>query len=227
MTEQAKIYYTLGEGATAPKRGRENDFAFDLYVSEDAAIMPDRIAATIVKTNLQTAFDPTKYGLLINLRSGIYKYPIMLTNSTGIIEGDYRGTIGFPLRNTGRYGFSPQSQRVLTIDGNGKLVSLDIDEFYKVGKQSMKDAVEAELVRYIDDIGTIYGKKWKDSFAESIRMNDHDGKQVLPSGTLIIPKGMRIGQAYLVERTDPIWEEVESLSETDRGEGGYGSSGVF
>ena len=40
-----------------------------------------------------------------------------------------------------------------------------------------------------------------------------------------ITRGMRIAQLVLKEASQLIWEEVEDLEETDRGEGGFGHTG--
>ena len=40
-----------------------------------------------------------------------------------------------------------------------------------------------------------------------------------------IARGERIGQMVLAPVTRLVWEEVDSLDETDRGEGGFGSTG--
>ena len=47
-----------------------------------------------------------------------------------------------------------------------------------------------------------------------------------PSGTHYIPKGTRIAQAVIQRLPDVELIEVESLEESERGEGGFGSTGV-
>lgn len=58
-----------------------------------------------------------------------------------------------------------------------------------------------------------------------------DDKQELlvhqyPVGTIKIRKGDRIAQGVLAEVPTAIFEEVAELGDTERGEGGFGSSGV-
>lgn len=48
----------------------------------------------------------------------------------------------------------------------------------------------------------------------------------LPIGTYFIPKGTRIAQGVIVPVARAIFEEVDELDETERGAGGFGSSGV-
>ena len=42
----------------------------------------------------------------------------------------------------------------------------------------------------------------------------------------LVENGERIAQLVLAKHERAEWEEVESLSETTRGEGGFGSTGV-
>ena len=45
------------------------------------------------------------------------------------------------------------------------------------------------------------------------------------SETFTISRGERIGQMVLAPVTRIVWQEVENLDETARGEGGFGSTG--
>ena len=46
------------------------------------------------------------------------------------------------------------------------------------------------------------------------------------SEAFTIARGERIGQMLLAPVTRLVWEQVESLDETDRGSGGFGSTGI-
>lgn len=48
----------------------------------------------------------------------------------------------------------------------------------------------------------------------------------LSNEDFIINDGERIAQMVIAKHEQAIWEEVEVLSETDRGSGGFGSTGV-
>ena len=48
----------------------------------------------------------------------------------------------------------------------------------------------------------------------------------LSSQDFTINDGDRIAQMVIAKHETAIWEEVENLDETNRGEGGFGSSGV-
>ena len=44
--------------------------------------------------------------------------------------------------------------------------------------------------------------------------------------TFVIERGMRIAQLIIAPVVSAIWDEVESLNQTARGEGGFGSTGI-
>ena len=48
----------------------------------------------------------------------------------------------------------------------------------------------------------------------------------MSSEPFVIERGMRIGQLVVAKHETVEWSEVESLEETTRGEGGFGSTGV-
>lgn len=62
----------------------------------------------------------------------------------------------------------------------------------------------------------------------SVTFDYDNGSLYKPSvpGAVKISKGNRIGQLRIMEMPEVVFEEVKELSETDRGEGGFGSTGV-
>lgn len=99
VVEELEVLYTL-EGGQVPTNAHGDDFCEDVYASEGRLIPPGTFKSVLVPTGIKTAFD-AKYGMKLNTRSGSgYHTPLILSNSTGIIEGTYRGTIGVLLRNT-------------------------------------------------------------------------------------------------------------------------------
>ncbi|WP_055436258.1 dUTP diphosphatase [Lacinutrix algicola] len=48
----------------------------------------------------------------------------------------------------------------------------------------------------------------------------------LSSETFIVENGERIAQLVIAKHERAEWQQVETLSETDRGEGGFGSTGI-
>lgn len=225
VTDKPEILFTKDKGAVTPSRGRDLDIAHDLYTNADMFLLPDRLGATLVPTGIHTAFNSEKYGLFVSPRSGIMKYPIALANSTGLIEGAYRGDIGLPLRNTTRCGFAPQAEHVLFINEQGKLKSTTATKFFK--DKDRYNLYLTELEKLKEDFELLYGKQVATDWHKAIVGNNLEGNRVVPTGTLFLPKGIRLAQAYLIDRKDPVWTQVDTLPESVRGESGYGSSGAF
>lgn len=114
-------------------------------VTADVTIAPG--ARALIPTGLCVALPPG-HELQVRPRSGLaLKHGIMLANSPGTIDEDYRGEIGIIVANTGDAPF-------------------------------------------------------------------------------VVTRGMRIAQAVLAPVIRALWRESETLDDTQRGEGGFGSTGV-
>ena len=113
-------------------------------IADDVTLAPG--ARALIPTGLCVAL-PSGHELQIRPRSGLaLKHGIMLANSPGTIDEDYRGEIGIILVNAGHESFT-------------------------------------------------------------------------------ISRGMRVAQAVLAPVLRIAWDEAESLDDTDRGKGGFGSTG--
>ena len=90
-------YYHGGE--FPPVRGTEESAGLDIYhCGEDTLMYPGmRFDA---KTDLCVEIPKNHVGLIVP-RSGLGKKGIMLVNTVGVIDSDYRGEIGMTLLNTG------------------------------------------------------------------------------------------------------------------------------
>lgn len=210
------VKFTKSEGAIAPKRGREADVAHDLFTDKDAVIVPGRLGATVVTTGIRTAFDPNLYGLFINPRGGMMKYPLTLGNTQGVVEGEYRGDVGLPLKNTFslQLGEYTNTTRVLVITEDGKLVGKPVKEVRESYPEFGK-LYEEQLTKLGNELDLIY-----DNIFTGV------AETHVVAGTIFIPKGTRLCQAFLLPRYATNFVEVDELDETERGEGAYGSSGV-
>lgn len=210
------VKFTKSEGAIAPKRGREADVAHDLFTDKDAVIVPGRLGATVVTTGIRTAFDPNLYGLFINPRGGMMKYPLTLGNTQGVVEGEYRGDVGLPLKNTFslQFGEYTNATHVLVITEDGKLVGKPVKEVRESYPEFDK-LYEEQLTKLGNELDLIYGNIFTGV-----------SKTYVVAGTIFIPKGTRLCQAFLLPRYATNFVEVDELDETERGEGAYGSSGV-
>nr|DAI05802.1 MAG TPA: deoxyuridine 5'-triphosphate nucleotidohydrolase [Herelleviridae sp.] len=216
VLEGAKVEYTIREGVTPPKRGRENDVAHDLFTADSGVLVPGRLGSNVISTGIKTAFNPKEYGLFINPRGGMMKYPITLGNTQGVVEGEYRGEVGLPLKNTFpiQLSYRAISKNLLVINEEGKLVGVPVDDVREAYPEFDK-LYEEQLNKLSEELGLIYGEA--DIYVD---------EQTVIAGTLFIPKGTRLCQAFLLPRYDTQFIEVDKLSDTERGTGAYGSSGV-
>lgn len=223
------VLFTKDEEAKQPKRGRKADVAHDLYTSKPAVIVPGRLGSTVVSTGIKTAFDPNKYGLFISPRGSMMKYPLTMGNTQGIVEGEYRGEVGLPLKNTNplqTYTLGTSfyalnfSRHVLLIDETGKLTSMCVDEMAERYPEFKYLAIE-QTKKLAEDIKLVYGYEIYVNLRKKLTL-----KHGVVAGTIYIPKGTRLCQTYLLPRFDTEFVEVAELDDTERGSGAYGSSGV-
>ena len=90
--------------AKLPVRTTEHASCFDMYADMDGAIAPgDRL---LVKTGLSVAVPPG-YEVQVRSRSGLaLKHGVMVLNSPGTVDADYRGEVGVILMNFGKEPFA-------------------------------------------------------------------------------------------------------------------------
>lgn len=206
-----KVKVAVSKRGKLPTQGYEDDFAWDVYTTKDVIIIPGTIGATMVPIGLKTEFDATKYGMFVSPRSSISKLPLIQANSVGIIEGTYRGQWQMPLRNG--MVISGLTRDVLTLD-NKKVVTKPLSSVSKGALDSALSQFSADL----EVLNETLNKQVKEILF----------KTQVPSGTVFLPKGTRIAQAYLIPKETIEWEQVNGdspLTETERGKGGFGSSG--
>ena len=96
--ETMKMRYYHG-GDFPPVRGTEESAGLDIYhCGEDTTMYPGtRFDA---KTDLRVEIPKEHVGLVVP-RSGLGRKGIVLVNTLGVIDSDYRGEIGITLQNTG------------------------------------------------------------------------------------------------------------------------------
>lgn len=215
-TNQVKVKYTLDEGAQAPKQGMLEDFGTDLYLAEDVLLVPGVMKATLAGTGLHTEFDARTHGLLIVPRSSMSLMPVSMANHVGVIEGTYRGEIKIPLRNT-----LPQN------------ISTEIIPHTKYALEWNEETKKIEEV-LVEDLSPKLLEETQKSIIHDLSLytstNEVEGlvKEVLSdhviSGTLLLRKGTRVAQAFLAPKEHIQWEEVPELINSERGNGGFGST---
>ena len=86
--------------AKIPTKGSEGAAGFDLYSIEDTAIWKGH--TQLIRTGISIAI-PEGYEGQVRSRSGCAKSGLVVANSPGTIDCDYRGEVGVLLHNQGRY----------------------------------------------------------------------------------------------------------------------------
>jgi len=142
-TVQIKVK-KLHPDAKLPTKATEGSACYDIYSSEDVMLFGGIVIAVPTGLALET---PLGYSCEIRPRSGLASQGILLANSPGTLDSDYRGELKILLLN----------------------LSL--------------------------------------------------------SGETVLKKGNRVAQMKLVREEETEFVEVENLSKTERGEGGFGSTG--
>lgn len=201
-------------GGVVPSNAHEGDFAYDVRINEDVVISPGLLSATLVPTGLHTAFDENEYGMILAPRSSISKLPLAFSNSFGIVEGTYRGDIMLPLRNTHHHYVGEFVPHAITYNGETKtLERVPLEEIPAGTLQKAKKD-------YIDQIELKHDNTLSDSLKEAIFVT------IVPTGTVFLPKHYRVGQLFLTPKVDVEFNVVKELPDSERGTGGFGSSGV-
>lgn len=212
MTKEklARIEMIKGVDATSPKMAHNGDVGTDLFTAEDVVIPPTLLSAPLVTTDLKLAFNEEEYGMMITPRSGILNWPLILSNCVGIVEGTYRGSVGMAFHNiySGPIGVMPFA---LTLNPETKeMEQVPLEDISAGALTKAKERYSKEL-----NIMNMGIKEESELFVSS-----------LPNGTVFIPKGTRLVQAFLFNKVDSDWVPVGALSDTVRGTGGFGSSGT-
>jgi dUTP pyrophosphatase len=96
-----KIYVKKIEGLTLPKKASEVAAGYDIIATSDPKIVglkSDENVWELVdyieyETNLYIAPDAMTFHTLIHPRSSISKYNLVLANSIGLVDNDYRGMV--------------------------------------------------------------------------------------------------------------------------------------
>lgn len=205
--EKVKVLYKKDYNAVVPTQGYEDDYAYDLYASEGRLVPPCTFKSVIVPTGFRTAFDPTKYGLKMNLRSGAAAgTPLILSNGTGIIEGTYRKGWGILLRNT--FIDNRLVDFAFDVEGN----RIEVKDIPKSVLQNAKD---------------FFNKETKNlGYEKAVPEIERDiFVKLVPAGTIYVAEGDRVVQVHFDHKTYVEWEEADELPDSVRKEKGLGSSG--
>lgn len=187
----------LSPDAQIPQYAHVSDACFDLVAAEDVIIEPGETA--LVKTGL--AFEvPEGYEMQIRPRSGI-TLKTKLRVQLGTVDAGYRGEVGVIVDNIAQKEY-------------------EVEEQYEYNREE-----EPEY----------WGSEMRAVCHNAIHTIDNSGnspignvltEESVPAGTYIISKGDRIAQAVIKPVEQAAFTEVTELDDSDRGAGGFGSSGV-
>lgn len=90
-----------------PTKAHSTDAGFDLRSAEDVEIAWNEVKAVSAGFSMEI---PEGWEAQVRARSGLaFKYGIMVVNSPGTIDPDYRGIVKVILKNTGNARFESQS----------------------------------------------------------------------------------------------------------------------
>lgn len=160
-----------------PEYQTEGSAAMDLYAAEDTPLWVN--LPTLIATGIQIEV-PEGYEAQIRPRSGLSKAGLIIPNSPGTIDSDYRGEV-----------------KVILL-----ILYMGLSDFPTIKPTGLYNYENWELCDLLDRHG--YPK----------------------AGGYLIKKGTRIAQMVIAPIIKAEWEEVEELSDTQRGSGGFGSTGM-
>ncbi|MCY8386524.1 deoxyuridine 5'-triphosphate nucleotidohydrolase [Bacillus inaquosorum] len=189
----------LSPDAQVPAYAHATDAGFDLVAAADVIIEPG--ATACVPTGL--AFEiPEGYEMQIRPRSGI-TLKTKLRVQFGTVDAGYRGEVGVIVDNIAQNNldvrYSDEDGYYTVPESVGYVMSIESD----------RDALLWRAVEPLEKTEKLleFGY-WR------------------PENTYIIRKGDRIAQAVIKPVEQAVFTEVDALGDSDRGAGGFGSSGV-
>ncbi|AUM66397.1 deoxyuridine 5'-triphosphate nucleotidohydrolase [Brevibacillus laterosporus] len=186
----------LHPDAVIPQYATTGSAGFDLVAIEDVAISPGETK----KVPLGLAFEiPEGFVVLVCMRSGIaLNTELRQSNGIGIIDSDYRGEVAMMFDN---------------IAEKEPFIAYDSDYDYEKGKTIETDyRIEYPITGCLRTISgeLVRGELWR----------------YYPEETYLIRKGDRVAQGLILPVMQAQFIVADELSETERGAGGFGSTGV-
>lgn len=186
----------IRDAAIMPVRAHKTDAGIDLYAAEDIIIKPGR--TVIVPTGLKFAL-PDEYEMQIRNRSGI-TVNTELRVQLGTVDAGYRGEVGIMVDN-----IRQKSMRVDVYGLSRALADIDAGRVIGVNTYLLEQTEFRLLTPKYESIPT------------ELRY---------PEGTYIIRKGDKIAQAVVSKLDDFTLRLVDKLGDSERGDGGFGSTGT-
>ena len=210
----------LVKDGVMPTQGYKGDVAHDTYVRESRFIVGGSLSSTKLPLGISTSFDHEKYAVLVSPRGSFSKLPLALANSVGLVEGTYRGEYLALVR--AHLIASGTTSKVLTLNADGDVIAEDLKE----ALESIPDAKEAVAVaraQFLKDTPIMDQLVGREIPADIIEILFED---LVPTGTVLIKKNTRLVQVWAVPKETIDLVPTETLSESERGTGAVGSSGL-
>lgn len=187
------------------KLGSAGSAGLDIHANESGVIPCG--STKLVSTGLRFEIPEGTFMSIVPRSSLGLKTFATIPNSPGILDSDYRGELGLIIRQGYPLEFFAA---LLPVMGLVSVVSLMI--LAVVHWSSLNSFIQLALEVFI-----ILGYSVGVSFLVPYYANDYGFK---------FEKGDRLAQVILQNHLSPTFELVEDLSSTDRGHGGFGSTGI-
>ncbi|MEK5395990.1 dUTP diphosphatase [Paenibacillus sp. FSL K6-2859] len=191
------VKLVLLPGAEIPQYAKPADSGFDLVAQEDYVVEPG--ATVLVRTGIALEI-PDGYEVQVRPRSGIsLNTKLRVANSPGTGDSSYRGEIKVIIDNIAQVRYYGHSD-----------VKRHTSQTYAT---ISGESVPTETVRHYRNA------HYDDEFYT-------EAPRYALDGSYLIRKGDRIAQAVISPVSRANFVVVAELSETERGDGGFGHSGV-
>lgn len=205
----------LHADAATPVYAKPGDSGFDLVVTEDVIVRPGETAK--VPTGL--AFEiPQGYEIQVRPRSGVTtktKLRVVL----GTVDQQYRGEVAVMVDNVAQLEYQLRS------DYMGDDPTYYLDTVYAFSQMTTLNAFRGVNEPFEKPKSGVL-LNLVDGGTEFVECHEFHAYSDLPRGTYLIRKGDRIAQAVIAPVAAATFTQVDELSETERGAGGFGSTGV-
>jgi len=180
-----KIYVKKIESLTLPKRASDLAAGYDVVATSDPKIVGEqdgcvwkRVDYIEYETNLYIAPEAMTFHTLIHPRSSVSKYNLVLANSIGLVDNDYRGMV------ICRFKYIWQPEDLKYPFSTGILGDVNYNKIYKKGdtiaQLVFEPTVQAEWV-LVDDLNqTKRGEGGFGSTDKKLGFDPNSASKVLP-----------------------------------------------
>lgn len=205
--------------ATLPSRATAEATGYDLYAAEECVIFPGERKLVSAGFKMQIVADSNKkYYAQLKSRSGL-AVKNCVDVGAGVIDSDYRGEVKVLLINNSSMVVDSVQKPIddLWTKTNDYLILRTQGNVSIPEETFMKSLLEKK-----QEFTLYAGKKVQ---LESYEEGKLTCTAVEVPGTFHVKPGDRIAQMVILEYFAPAIEEVTELTDTARGEGGFGSTG--